>query len=60
MDEATSALDLSSQKHLMELIHKRLHGATIIGVGHRPELESFYGRKLVLNPATMGRGSCVM
>jgi ABC-type nitrate/sulfonate/bicarbonate transport system ATPase subunit len=48
MDEATSALDLSSQKHLMELIHKRLHAATIIGVGHRPELESFYGRKLVL------------
>jgi ABC-type transport system involved in cytochrome bd biosynthesis fused ATPase/permease subunit len=48
MDEATSALDLSSQKHLMELIHKRLHAATIIGVGHRPELESFYERKLVL------------
>jgi putative ATP-binding cassette transporter len=48
MDEATSALDPSSQKHLMELIHKRLHAATIIGVGHRPELESFYTRKLVL------------
>jgi hypothetical protein len=32
----------------MELIHKRLQGATIIGVGHRPELESFYERKLVL------------
>jgi putative ATP-binding cassette transporter len=48
MDEATSALDPSSQKHLMELIHKRLHAATIIGVGHRPELEDFYERKLVL------------
>jgi putative ATP-binding cassette transporter len=48
MDEATSALDPSSQKHLMELIHKRLHAATIIGVGHRPELEGFYERKLVL------------
>ena len=48
MDEATSALDPSSQKHLMELVHKRLHSATIIGVGHRPELESFYERKLVL------------
>jgi vitamin B12/bleomycin/antimicrobial peptide transport system ATP-binding/permease protein len=48
MDEATSALDPSSQKHLMELIHERLHTSTIIGVGHRPELESFYERKLVL------------
>jgi vitamin B12/bleomycin/antimicrobial peptide transport system ATP-binding/permease protein len=50
MDEATSALDPSSQKHLMELIHKRLDAATIIGVGHRPELEGFYERKLVLEP----------
>jgi putative ATP-binding cassette transporter len=48
MDESTSALDPLSQKHLMELIHKRLRAATIIGVGHRPELESFYERKLVL------------
>jgi vitamin B12/bleomycin/antimicrobial peptide transport system ATP-binding/permease protein len=32
----------------MELIHKRLQAATIIGVGHRPELEAFYERKLEL------------
>jgi putative ATP-binding cassette transporter len=48
MDEATSALDLASQKDLMELIHKRLRNTTIIGVGHRPELEAFYDRKLEL------------
>jgi putative ATP-binding cassette transporter len=48
MDEATSALDPSSQKYLLELIHKRLQAATIIGVGHRPELEAFYDRKLEL------------
>jgi putative ATP-binding cassette transporter len=48
MDEATSALDLASQKELMELIHKRLRNTTIIGVGHRPELEAFYDRKLEL------------
>ena len=48
MDEATSALDLASQKDLMNLIHKRLRNTTIIGVGHRPELEAFYDRKLEL------------
>ena len=48
MDEATSALDLGSQKKLMNLIHKRLPNATIIGVGHQPDLEAFYGRKLVI------------
>ncbi|TMJ29280.1 MAG: ABC transporter ATP-binding protein/permease [Alphaproteobacteria bacterium] len=48
MDEATSALDLVSQKQLIELIHDRLHTATIIGIGHRPELQAFYDRKLEL------------
>jgi putative ATP-binding cassette transporter len=48
MDEATSALDPSSQRYLMELMHERLHAATIIGVGHRPELEAFYDRKIEL------------
>jgi putative ATP-binding cassette transporter len=48
MDEATSALDVASEKQLMELIAKRLRHATIIGVGHRPELEAFYDRKIEL------------
>jgi putative ATP-binding cassette transporter len=48
MDEATSALDLASQKRLMELVQERLHDATIVGIGHPPELEFFYNRKLVL------------
>jgi putative ATP-binding cassette transporter len=50
MDEGTSALDLGSQKKLMSLIHKRLPNATIIGIGHQPELEEFYDRKLVIEP----------
>jgi ABC-type uncharacterized transport system fused permease/ATPase subunit len=44
MDEATSALDSASQKELMELINQRLPDATIVGIGHRPELEAFYNR----------------
>jgi len=48
LDEATSALDQSSQAEMMNLILQRLPKATIISVGHRPELEAFHGRKLVL------------
>ena len=48
MDEATSALDPSSQEHLMRLLLERIPAATIVSVGHRPELEAFHTRKLVL------------
>jgi putative ATP-binding cassette transporter len=48
LDEATSALDTLSQEKLMNLIHERLPKMTIISVGHRPELEEFHERKLVL------------
>jgi vitamin B12/bleomycin/antimicrobial peptide transport system ATP-binding/permease protein len=48
MDEATAALDPSSQDQLMKLLLERLPTATVVSVGHRPELESFHNRKLVL------------
>ncbi len=48
LDEATSALDILSQEKLMKLIHEQLSQMTIISVGHRPELEEFHERKLVL------------
>jgi putative ATP-binding cassette transporter len=48
MDEATSALDPSSQDQLMVLLRKRLEKATVLSVGHRPELEAFHERKLVM------------
>ena len=48
LDEATSALDTVSQEKLINLIHERLPQMTIISVGHRPELEEFHERKLVL------------
>ncbi len=48
MDEATSALDPESQERLMRLLLERLPDATVVSVGHRPELEQFHGRKLVL------------
>src|SRR5262245_51228812 len=48
MDEATSALDPDSQEALLALINERLPNATLISVGHRPELEAYHERKLVL------------
>lgn len=48
MDEATAALDPLSEQQLMRLVLERLPEATVISVGHRPELEAFHTRKLVL------------
>lgn len=48
LDEATAALDPKSQDKLMELISKRPEKTTLISVGHRPELEAFHNRKIVL------------
>src|SRR5262249_54195967 len=48
MDEATSALDPRSQDLLMGLLLQQLEQATIISVGHRPELEHYHDRKIVL------------
>lgn len=48
MDEATSALDPGSQEYVMRLVLGQLPDVTLISVGHRPELEEFHLRKLVL------------
>ena len=48
LDEATSALDPKSQDTLMQLLTDEMEGLTIISVGHRPELEQFHSRKLML------------
>jgi ABC-type multidrug transport system ATPase subunit len=48
LDEATSALDPQSQDRLMALLTERLARTTVVSVGHRPELEAFHSRKIVL------------
>src|SRR6266480_3363703 len=48
LDEATSALDEKSQDKMMEMVTKELPRATVVSVGHRPELEAFHSRKIVL------------
>jgi putative ATP-binding cassette transporter len=48
LDEATSALDPQGQDAIMELLSEELKDRTIISVAHRPELEAFHSRKIVL------------
>jgi putative ATP-binding cassette transporter len=48
LDEATSALDPQSQDKMMELLSMELKDRTIVSVAHRPELEQFHSRKILL------------
>lgn len=54
MDESTSALDPKSQDLMMKIISEDLPESTIVSVGHRPELEQFHNRKLVLERRSGG------
>lgn len=48
LDEATSALDEAGQDLVMRLMHEELARVTIIGIGHRPGLEAYHDRKIML------------
>jgi putative ATP-binding cassette transporter len=48
LDEATAALDPESQDKLMELLSRQPDSTALVSVGHRPELEAFHNRKVVL------------
>jgi vitamin B12/bleomycin/antimicrobial peptide transport system ATP-binding/permease protein len=48
LDEATSALDEASQTALMSLLREALAETTLISIGHRPGLEAFHDRRLML------------
>lgn len=61
MDEATSALDELSQKRMMELMGEWLTDAMVIHVAHRPGLDKYHTREIVLvrekgEPATVQAG----
>lgn len=48
LDEATAALDPNSQDELMAHLSERPEQTTLVSVGHRPELEAFHNRKIML------------
>jgi putative ATP-binding cassette transporter len=48
LDEATSALDEVSQELVMKLLAEELADSAVVSIGHRPGLEAFHHRELVL------------
>ena len=54
LDEATSALDEAGQENVMRLISEELGNSAVVSIGHRPGLEVFHHRELVLVPGEDG------
>ena len=54
MDEATSALDEAGQANIMRLLAEELPKTAVVSIGHRPGLEEFHTRELVLEPGRQG------
>lgn len=54
MDEATSALDEITQARMMELVVERLAKSTLLHVAHRPGLDKYHNRQIVLERADNG------
>jgi putative ATP-binding cassette transporter len=54
MDEATSALDEAGQDNIMRLLIEELPDTAVVSIGHRPGLEAFHTRELVLEPGEEG------
>lgn len=54
MDEATSALDEAGQENVMQLLIEKLPGTSVVSIGHRPGLEVFHTRELILEPGKAG------
>ena len=48
LDEATAALDEENQTMVMSIFDRELPETTIVSIGHRPGLEAFHTRKLML------------
>jgi putative ATP-binding cassette transporter len=48
LDEATAALDAPSQDHVMALLSRELEDATVVSIGHRPELAAFHDSEIAL------------
>jgi len=47
LDEATASLDPDAEAHLYETLKKRLPGATLVSIAHRPSVAAFHDSTLV-------------
>ena len=59
LDEATSALHVRGEAEVMAVMSRELPDATIITVGHRPELEAFHQRKVTIARQPAGGSTIV-
>ena len=50
IDEGTSALDPAMEAHLYGLLRKRLPGAAIVSIAHRPEVTALHDRHFTIDP----------
>jgi vitamin B12/bleomycin/antimicrobial peptide transport system ATP-binding/permease protein len=48
LDESTASLDEAAETSLYRLLLERLHGATIVSIGHRSTLRAFHARRIEL------------
>jgi len=54
MDEATSALDDESQEFMLSLFDNELVDASVLSIGHRPGLDAFHTRTLLIRKTSEG------
>jgi putative ATP-binding cassette transporter len=52
LDEATSALDEGAEQQMYALVKARLPKASIISIAHRPAVQAFHERQVVIDPAS--------
>jgi vitamin B12/bleomycin/antimicrobial peptide transport system ATP-binding/permease protein len=50
LDEASSALDEAMEAELYLLLKERLSEASIVSIAHRPSVNCFHDRRLIINP----------
>jgi putative ATP-binding cassette transporter len=50
LDEATAALDEPAEKHMYELVRRRLPGTTLVSIAHRPSVAAFHDRQITVDP----------
>jgi putative ATP-binding cassette transporter len=57
LDEASSALDEPAERRMYELLRERLPRAAIVSIAHRPAVQEFHQRQLVIDPNTRSLSS---
>jgi putative ATP-binding cassette transporter len=52
LDEATAALDEPAERHMYELLRRRLPKTAVVSIAHRPAVVAFHDRQLRVDPAS--------